>query len=40
MFDCAKETQCGLIIVTHSKELAMRADQCLRLAAGQLELAA
>ena len=40
MFDCARETACGLIIVTHSKELAMRADKSLRLATGRLELAA
>lgn len=37
MFDCARETGCGLVIVTHSKGLAMRADQCLLLEAGQLE---
>jgi putative ABC transport system ATP-binding protein len=40
MFDCARETGCGLVIVTHSKELAMRADQCLLLDGGRLEEAA
>lgn len=40
MFDCARETGCGLVIVTHSKPLAMRADQSLLLAAGRLESAA
>jgi putative ABC transport system ATP-binding protein len=37
MFDCARETGCGLVIVTHSKPLAMRADKSLLLAAGRLE---
>ena len=40
MFDCARETGCGLVIVTHSERLAMRADTSLLLAAGKLELAA
>jgi putative ABC transport system ATP-binding protein len=40
MFDCARETGCGLVIVTHSKQLAMRADKILLLAAGRLEEAA
>lgn len=37
MFDCARETGCGLVIVTHSRDLAMRADKCLLLDAGRLE---
>ncbi len=37
MFDCARETGCGLVIVTHSRPLALRADKRLLLAAGQLE---
>lgn len=40
MFDCAKETGCGLIIVTHSERLARQADRTMRLEAGQLEMAA
>ena len=40
MFDCARETGCGLVIVTHSETLARRADAVWRLAAGQLEAAA
>ena len=40
MFDCARETGCGLVIVTHSKPLAMRADTSLLLADGRLETAA
>jgi putative ABC transport system ATP-binding protein len=40
MFDCARETGCGLVIVTHSKQLAQQADACLLLADGRLELAA
>lgn len=40
MFDCARETGCGLVIVTHSKPLAMRADTSLLLADGRLECAA
>ena len=39
MFDCARETGCGLVIVTHSRQLAMRADASVRLAAGRLEAA-
>ena len=37
MFDFARETKCGLVIVTHSKPLAMRAGRSLLLAGGQLE---
>lgn len=40
MFDCARETGCGLVIVTHSERLARRADTTLLLAAGRLEAAA
>ena len=40
MFDCARETGCGLVIVTHSERLARRADTTLLLAVGQLEAAA
>ena len=40
MFDCARETRCGLVIVTHSRQLAMRADASLLLDAGQLKAAA
>jgi putative ABC transport system ATP-binding protein len=40
MFDCAQETGCGLVIVTHSKDLAQRADASLLLADGRLESAA
>ena len=40
MFDCARETGCGLVIVTHSERLARRADTALLLAAGRLEAAA
>jgi len=40
MFDCARETACGLVIVTHSRQLAMRADVSLLLEAGQLKAAA
>ena len=40
MFDCARETGCGLVIVTHNKQLARRADASLLLAAGRLEAAA
>ena len=40
MFDCARETGCGLVIVTHSQQLALRADKSLLLAAGRLEAAA
>ena len=37
MFDCARETGCGLVMVTHSRQLALRADARLLLAAGRLE---
>lgn len=37
MFDFAQETGCGLVIVTHSHSLAMRADISLLLTAGRLE---
>jgi putative ABC transport system ATP-binding protein len=40
MFECARETGCGLVIVTHSRQLAMRADASLLLDAGQLKAAA
>lgn len=40
MFECAQETGCGLVIVTHSNRLALKADKSLRLEGGQLELAA
>ncbi len=40
MFDCARETGCGLVIVTHSRQLAMRADASLLLESGQLKAAA
>jgi putative ABC transport system ATP-binding protein len=40
MFDCARETGCGLVIVTHSRPLARRADASLILDAGQLKAAA
>lgn len=40
MFECARETGCGLVIVTHSDRLATRADTCLVLAKGRLEVAA
>lgn len=40
MFDCARETGCGLVIVTHSRRLAMRADASLLLDAGQPKAAA
>ena len=39
MFDFAQETGCGLVIVTHSQSLAMRADTSLLLTAGRLEQA-
>ncbi|KPF76168.1 ABC transporter ATP-binding protein [Blastomonas sp. AAP25] len=40
MFDCAQATGCGLVIVTHSRQLAQRAGASLILAAGRLEEAA
>lgn len=38
MFDCAQETDCGLVIVTHAKDLAKKADHQYRLAGGKLEV--
>ncbi|NVJ96626.1 MAG: ABC transporter ATP-binding protein [Alphaproteobacteria bacterium] len=40
MFECAQETKCGLVIVTHSNRLAVRASHTFRLQGGQLEQAA
>ena len=40
MFDCARETRCGLVIVTHSHTMAKRADTVLLLDSGQLKAAA
>lgn len=40
MFECARDTGCGLVIVTHSQQLAVRADARLQLADGHLERAA
>lgn len=40
MFECARETGCGLVIVTHSEGLARRADTSLLLDAGELREAA
>lgn len=40
MFNCARETGCGLVIVTHNERLAMRADTSLQLAGGRLEAVA
>lgn len=37
MFDFARDSGCGLVIVTHSKRLAMQADKSLQLANGKLE---
>ncbi|MCH9692302.1 MAG: ABC transporter ATP-binding protein [Gammaproteobacteria bacterium] len=37
MFNCTKETGCGVILVTHSSQLAERADDCYRLVNGKLE---
>lgn len=39
MFDCARETKCGLMIVTHSERLARRASTRLILDDGRLEVA-
>lgn len=36
MFDCARETGCGLVIVTHSKPLALRTDKSWLLTDGRL----
>ncbi len=40
MFDCAAERGCGLVIVTHSEKLAVRADTRLLLDGGRLKEAA
>lgn len=40
MFDCARETGCGLVIVTHSSALAKRADRSWRLENGTMRMAA
>ncbi|WBX94509.1 ABC transporter ATP-binding protein [Pseudoxanthomonas mexicana] len=40
MFECARTTKCGLVIVTHSERVASRADTRLLLDAGRLEVAA
>lgn len=40
MFDCAAETGAGLVVVTHSNQLALRATNSLRLESGRLEEAA
>jgi len=40
MFMCARDTGAGLIIVTHSRALAARADVCFQLSAGKLEAVA
>jgi putative ABC transport system ATP-binding protein len=40
MFDCARETGCGLVIVTHSSTLAKRADATLMLENGKMRAAA
>jgi putative ABC transport system ATP-binding protein len=40
MFGCARETGCGLVMVTHSRQLAMRADASVLLVNGRLETAA
>lgn len=37
MFDFARDSGCGLVIVTHSKRLAMQADKSLQLSNGKLE---
>jgi len=37
MFDFARDSSCGLVIVTHSKHLAMQADKSLQLSDGKLE---
>jgi lipoprotein-releasing system ATP-binding protein len=36
LFDLSRENGCGLIVVTHSRELAARADRRLRLEGGRL----
>lgn len=40
MFDCARETGCGLVIVTHSSALAQRADATVMLENGTMRVAA
>ncbi len=40
MFDCAAESGAGLVVVTHSNRLALRANNSLHLEAGRLEQAA
>ena len=40
MFNCARETGCGLVIVTHNEGLAKRADTSFQLAGGRLEAVA
>lgn len=40
MFEFAREAGCGLVIVTHSHQLAARADRTVQLEAGRLEIAA
>ena len=40
MFDCARETGCGLVIVTHSNALAQRADATMMLENGTIRAAA
>lgn len=37
MFDFARDSGCGLVIVTHSRDLAMLADKSLQLSGGKLE---
>ena len=37
MFDFAKESGCALVIVTHSAELAQRAEKCFELSGSHLE---
>jgi len=37
MFDFARDSGCGLVIVTHSRRLAMQADRPLQLSDGKLE---
>jgi len=37
MFDFARDSGCGLVIVTHSRRLAMQADKPLQLSEGKLE---
>ncbi len=37
MFNCARDTGAGLVLVTHSRSLAERADVCFKLSGGKLE---